>query len=356
MRANTAYTRRITMALVVQNVRPHVVRIMTQALGRRHLLTWRIPMFLLAPMLILVVLCSTDLVGQETARVPDIPGVVVGGAQIDLVKEGFVFTEGPIGTSDGGLFFSDVRATPSKVYRLDSLGQVTLFRDNANASNGLAFDRAGNLLAAERDGKRIVRLDSRGVVVSILTEGSASQSFLAPNDLIVDAKGGIYFTDPGLRPLVPGRKAHVWYLPPGAKQAVVVSDEILRPNGLTLTRDGKTLIVADTVGDIVFAFDVQPDGTTKNRRPFARVRDVPAGQESGADGMALDGEDRVYVTSSTGVQVFDRTGQYLGTVPLPRKPANLAFSGPDKRTLYITAGEGLYRLRMLARGPDRLGK
>ena len=94
----------------------------------------------------------------------------------------------------------------------------------------------------------------------------------------------------------------------------------------------------------------------RNKRPFARLHDVPAGQESGADGLALDRNDRVYVTSVAGVQVFDKSGQYLGTIKVPRQPANVAFAGPDKQTLYITAREGLYRLRMLARGPDRLGK
>jgi gluconolactonase len=72
--------------------------------------------------------------------------------------------------------------------------------------------------------------------------------------------------------------------------------------------------------------------------------------------MAIDRQDRIYVTSSTGVQVFDRKGQYLGTIKIPRQPANLAFAGTGKRTLYITAREGLYRLTMLSQGPQRLGK
>jgi gluconolactonase len=145
-------------------------------------------------------------------------------------------------------------------------------------------------------------------------------------------------------------------LPAGAKQPLLVEDQIVRPNGLTLTNDRKTLIVDDTVGDTVFAFDVQPDGTVKNKRPFARLHDTPPSQESGADGMALDREGRVYVTTVSGVQVFDSAGQYLGTIRVPRQPANVAFSGPDKRTLYITAREGLYRLKVLSQGPDRLGK
>ena len=155
---------------------------------------------------------------------------------------------------------------------------------------------------------------------------------------------------------MPGRKAYVFYLPAGAKQPLIVDDQIVRPNGLTLTNDRKTLIVDDTVGETIFAFTIQPDGTAKDKRKFAKLRDIQQGMESGADGMALDRENRIYVTTVTGVQVFDSTGKYLGTIRVPRQPANVAFSGPDKHTLYITAREGLYRIQLLSQGPDRLGK
>jgi gluconolactonase len=282
-----------------------------------------------------------------------IPGVVAPGVQPELVQEGFVFTEGPVGTADGGLYFSDIRA--NRTHRLDPNGKITVLRENTNGTNGLALTREGDLLGAEGDGKRITKR-SRDGRVTTLTDGLPGKPLMAPNDLIVDAKGGIYFTDPGPRPIVAGRKAYVYYLPAGAKQPIVVEDGVVRPNGLTLTRDGKTLIVDDTVGDTVFAFDVQPDGKVKNKRPFAKLHDIPAGQESGADGLTLDRDDRVYVTTVSGVQVFDHAGQYLGTIKVARQAANVAFSGPDKRTLYFTAREGLYRLKTLAQGPDRPGK
>src|SRR5207302_215829 len=139
----------------------------------------------------------------------------------------------------------------------------------------------------------------------MLTEGIAGMGLMAPNDLIVDASGGIYFTDPGPRPVVPGRKAYVYYLPAGAGQPRVVDDSIRRPNGLTLTNNGKTLIVDDTVGDTVFAFDIASNGSVKNKRSFAKLHEVQRGQESGADGMAIDSQDRIYVTTASGIQVFD---------------------------------------------------
>ena len=101
---------------------------------------------------------------------------------------------------------------------------------------------------------------------------------------------------------------------------------------------------------------VQPDGTATNKRPFTKLHDIPVDKPSGTEGMAIDRDDRIYVSTIAGVQVFDAKGQYLGTIALGRQPANVAFSGADKQTLYITAREGLYRVKMLSRGPARLGK
>jgi gluconolactonase len=294
------------------------------------------------------------LAGAARAQSPGgIAGVVAPGVVPELVQEGFVFTEGPVGTPDGGLYFSDIR--PNRIHYLDPGGKISLVREQTNGANGLALTRDGDLIAAEGEGKRISKRSRDGTVTTV-TEGIAGKPFLSPNDVLVDAKGGIYITDPGPRPVVPGRTAYVYYLPAGAKEPVVLDDQIARPNGVTLTRDGKTLIVNDTLGPTVYAYDVQPDGNVKNKRAFAQLRDIPEGKESGADGMALDREDRLYVTTVAGVQVFDAAGKHLGTIKVPRQPANAGFAGPDKRVLYITAREGLYRINMLAQGPDRIGK
>jgi gluconolactonase len=303
---------------------------------------------------LLLVLSLPQLCIAQGSESTGIPKVIAPKTTVKLVKEGFVFTEGPVGRSDGGINFSDLRA--SRIYRLDQSGKITIFRENTRGANGLALDRNDNLLAAEGDGRRIVRMDSHGKVTPIAVLSVKNELFLAPNDLIVDRRGGIYFTDPGPRPVVPGRKAYVYYFAPDGDRPVAVDDEIVRPNGLTLTTDGNTLIVDDTLGETVFAFSVESNGSVKDKRPFAHLHDIPPGQESGADGMALDRDDRIYVTTVTGVQVFDKAGQYLGTIRVPRQPANLAFAGPNKRTLYITAREGLYKLQMLSQGPDRPGK
>jgi gluconolactonase len=282
-----------------------------------------------------------------------IPGVIAAGTMPELVQETFVFTEGPVAAPDGGLYFTDVRA--EKIYRLDAAGKISVLVERSGGANGLSVNRDGEVFWVEGTGKRVVKW-SRDGAMTALAASTDARPFLAPNDLMLDTKGGIYFTDPGPRPVVAGRPTGVIYLPPGSQQPVVLDDQVARPNGLTLTTDGKTLIVADTIGITLFAYDVQPDGTVRNKRTFAAVRDIAPGQESGADGIAIDRDNRLYVTTVTGVQVFDAAGVYLGTIKVARQPANVAFSGPGKRTLYITAREGLYKVAMLAQGPDRPGK
>jgi gluconolactonase len=282
-----------------------------------------------------------------------IPGVLAPGANAELVQEGFTFTEGPVGAADGSLYFSDIRV--NKTFHLDAAGKISQFRENTGGANGIALNKDGELLFAEGDGKRISRRAKDGTM-SLVVDKHGTAPFLSPNDLIVDARGGIYITDPGPRPVVPGRPTYVSYLPPGAKESIIVDDKVARPNGLTLTNNGRTLIVDDTIGNTVFAYDVQPDGKVTNKRPFAQLRDIPADKESGADGLAIDSEDRVYITTLPGVQVFDSKGTYLGTIKSGRQGANVAFAGPGKNILYITAREGLYRIATLAKGPARLGK
>jgi gluconolactonase len=279
-----------------------------------------------------------------------IAGVVAPDSAVELVSEAFANTEGALGTPDGGLYFSDT--VSHRTYYLDQQGYITIERERTDRSSGIAFTPEGDLVFAEGDGLRISKKTDRGYIN--LTPG---YRLFQPDDLIVDAKGGIYFTDPGPRPVVPGLKVFVYYLAPGSMTPVAIEDAIARPNGLTLTLDGKTLIIDDTLGTTIFAYDVQTDGTVTNKRAFAELRGIARGEESLADGLAMDSESRLYVATVRGIQVFDENGAYLGTIAVPRQPSNVAFSGySDKRTLYITAGQGIYRLLMLSQGPARLGK
>ena len=214
-----------------------------------------------------------------------IKGVIAPNAKVELVQEGYKFTEGPVGTAKGELYFTDNRA--DQILLLDSKGKISLAYDKTDNANGLAFSRSGELFEVQGVGKKVNKRGKDGKVTT-LADGIGGKPFLAPNDLILDAKGGIYFTDPGPRPVVAGRKAYVYYLPPGAKEPVVVDDTLVRPNGLTLAFGGRMLIVDDSVSNEVSAWDVQRDGTVKNKRALIKLHDIPEGKESGADGMAID--------------------------------------------------------------------
>src|ERR1700686_1073190 len=152
--------------------------------------------FALHPAMVLAAF-TLPLLAQSPAG---IPGVLAPGVMPELVQEGFTFTEGPVGTADGGVYFSDIRV--SKTFYLDPAGKITLVRENTNGANGLALTNEGELLFAEGDSKRVTKR-SRDGTITTLTTGTAENPMLAPNDLIVDAKGGIYIPDPGPRPVVP---------------------------------------------------------------------------------------------------------------------------------------------------------
>ena len=185
---------------------------------------------------------------------------------------------------------------------------------------------------------------------------------MRPNDLIADKKGGVYFTDPGSNPQ-PGkplpRKPSVYYIKPNGAVALI-SDDIVRPNGLILSPDEAVLYVADSAGEFIIAFDVQPDGSVRNRREFARLLGPKsdAGVRSGADGLAVDSAGRLYVATTVGVQVISPQGTHLGTIPIgvANGPQNLAFAGPDKKTLYIVGRNAAWKVAMLSEGPKDRAK
>ncbi len=279
-----------------------------------------------------------------------IPGVVAPNAQPVLVSDQFMNTEAPLGAPDGGVYFSDTAA--NRTYHIDSFGRLWIERENTHRGNGLAFTRHGEFVWAEGDLPGITMRNPAGGYLNL----TAGFRLLEPNDLIIDASGGIYFTDHNPRPVIPGLKVFVYYLAPGDHRPSVVDDTIGRPNGIALSPDEKTLYVDDTIGNNVYAYDIRNGGSAIGKRVFAELKNIAPNEESVADGMAVDRDGRVYVATIRGIQVFAATGSYLGTIGVPRQPSNMAFAGPQKHTLYISARRALYRLDMLAQGPDRLGK
>ncbi len=262
---------------------------------------------------------------------PGIPGVVAAGTKVVVVKDGYQSTEGAIAMPDGTLAFTEPGA--SKVYKVDKNDKITLFLEGTHRANGLALDSKGRLIAT-------------GATTVEVIYPKASAATLAsmptrPNDVVVDKKDGVYFTLPSNKPPV------VYYIPPGGQP--MIAGEVASPHGLTLSPDEKTLYVANSNGAALVAFDVQPDGKLANRRDFGKYQGIE-GNESHADGVAIDGEGRVYVGIGPGVQVFDKSGKALGLIPTSQRPQNLTFGGPDKKTLYLNGRTALFKVQMLAQG------
>jgi len=266
--------------------------------------------------------------------------VVAPGTKVEKLAGDFRFTEGPAADAKGNVFFSDIPNNRIHKWSLD--GGLTTFRENSGGSNGLYFDKKGNLLACEGGGRRLVSIDPKGRV-TVLADKYDNKKFNSLNDLWLDPKGGIYFTDPRY-----GRKKddmeqdgeHVYYLTPDRKKIIRVIDDMVRPNGIIGTPDGKTLYVADHGGQKTFVYTVKKDGTLSNKKLFA---------PEGSDGMTIDNEGNVYLTTKV-VAVYNKKGKKIETIEVPEGPANVCFGGKDKQTLFITARTSLYAVRMRVKG------
>jgi gluconolactonase len=286
---------------------------------------------------------------------PNIPGVVAGGTRVQVLGGNFQGTEGPIAMPDGSLLFTEMNL--NRVTRMDASGRTSVFLENTNGSNGLAFDARGRLISAQTAPEKMVV----GVIYppgseAVLVDSYDGKPLARPNDLVVDKQGGVYFTtawiNPSQNPPPPPQPLAVYYITPAAR-TIRVAEGIERPNGIQLSPDERTLYVNNSNGEYLLAFDVQPDGTLLNRRNFARYQGVIRTGErftSGADGLAIDSQGRVYAATQVGIQVFSPQGEYLGVIPVSRGPQNLAFAGPGKRTLYIVGRGAVYKVQMQAQG------
>ncbi len=305
--------------------------------------------------------------GAQTAAVAPVPtvtpaiaGVVKAGTPIQLVKEGFTGTEGPVTLPDGSLIFTETQA--NRITRIAEDGSTSVFVEGSNGANGLGFTPNGDLYAVQVLKPRV------GIVfpdpkVRTLADNYEGKPFGRPNDLVVDKGGNVYFTDSGANPPAAGQAAPAKPPVETAKPAVYriskqgelkrLASDIERPNGIQLSPDEKVLYVANTLGEYLLSYDIQADGSVGPRRNFAKLdgwRKTDTGGTSGADGLAVDDAGRVYVATNTGIQVFSAKGDALGTIALPKQPQNLAFAGEDKKTLYAVGRGAVYRIAVLTPG------
>jgi gluconolactonase len=290
----------------------------------------------------------------EEPVTPPIPGVAVGGVVIELIKDGFKGTEGPIAYTDGSLLFTETNA--NRIVRIAPDNTVTTFLEDSNGANGLALNAAGELIAAQTLKPQV------GVIYPVdkkkaWAENFEGVPFQRPNDTVVDKSGGVYFTDSGTRPTKeipnpPPSHPGLFYITPAGELKRLAND-IDRPNGVQLSKDEKVLYVANTLGEHVLAYDVAADGSISNKRKFARLdgwKNEDNAWSSGADGLAIDDNDRLYVASNSGIEVFTAKGDALGIIVLPQKPQNIAFAGTDKKTLYAVGRGSAYKIPLIAQG------
>ncbi len=270
--------------------------------------------------------------GIRAVTVKEIPGVVAAGATWTLAWQGTNNADGIVGTSDGGLLFAQEQ--PNRISKLDRNNGVSIFLQDTHGTGAIAIDSKGRILAVERTctdpGKQPAQCTEPTAVSvlaperRVLADSFEGKPLGRLNDLVADRRGGVYFTVGG-----------AYYMNNGGR--VTTLGDNIRSNGIMLSPDEKIVYV--TNGGGILSFDTQPDGTVTNRRDFARLE---AG--GNGDGMAIDSVGRLYVTSAPGVQVFSPDGNYLGLIPTPRSVISVAFSGPDKKTLYVVGSGAL--------GPD----
>jgi len=254
-----------------------------------------------------------------------IPGVVAAGASWTVAWQGPDNADGIVSTEDGGLLFAQEQR--NQISRLDRNDRVSVALRDTHGTGAISVDARGRIIAVERtctDPGRSAAAPPCAEPTAIavlapervtLADNIDGQSLGRLNDLIAARNGSVYFTSGGAFRLDP------------AGRVTSLGDNI-RANGIMLSRDERVLYV--TNGSSVIAFDVQPDGTATNRRDFALLEAGGAG-----DGMAIDADGRLYVTSNPGVQVFGADGRYLGLIPTPRAAISVAFSGPARKTLFV---------------------
>ena len=267
--------------------------------------------------------------------------------EAERLATGFVFTEGPLWHPDGFYYFVDVRS--SVLYRIVPGRVPEVVREKTGGGNGTTFDLQGRLVICEGDNRRVARMTADGRVEA-LVDRFEGKRLNRPNDVVCKSDGSIYFTDPGLRVPLAERElpyAGVYRVTPDGVTSLVADFEY--PNGLAFSPDERRLYVANTRwAQYIHVLDLDPSGKMARRRIFA---DMSSDETDGVpDGMKVDIEGRVYCTGPGGTWVFAPDGARLGIIRTPEVPANLAFGGPDLRTLFLTARTSVYTLRVKVPG------
>lgn len=306
-------------------------------------------------MIILVTISACNRNGTDTTN---FNSIISDDASLEKVTEDYEFdTAGSPLYMNGDLYFTnnnfDSPGELSRTFRMNPDGSIDTLKSGNNVTTTLKSSGQGTIYACEMLGHRVVELDQNGQVLNIVADEYNGDRIDGPNDLVVDQKGGLYFSD---SQFIAGRQTmqpvpSVYYASAEGDISRVI-DDVEFPNGLGLSPDGGTLYVANTPGTKILAYDVAEDGTVRNGRDFAAVELAEDSETSGADGMAVDSEGNLFVatTQGLGVQVFNSSGEHLGNIDVPTPSNNVSFGGQDGKILYISAQDGIYKIAVNTEG------
>ncbi len=272
------------------------------------------------------------------------PSIIAPGAEVVKLADGFKFTEGPAVDREGNVYFTD--QPNNKILKWSVDGKLSTFHDSPGRANGLYFDRRGKLLACADLNNELWSIDMDGKH-TVLVNGYKGKKLNGPNDLWERPDGGIYFTDPFYKrpywdrgPMEQDGQ-HVYYLSPDRNRLVRVTDDLVQPNGIIGTPDGKYLYVADIGDKKTYRYKINEDGSITDKKLFCSM---------GSDGMTIDNEGNIYLTGR-GVTVFNPEGEKIQHIPIDAGwTANVTFGGKDRHTLFITAQKSLFALQMRVKG------
>jgi len=245
----------------------------------------------------------------------------------EVVGDGYHFSDGLAADKSGEVFFSD--AANNRIYKIDLDGKVSVWKENANGVTGMIFGPDGRLFACEPHARRIVTLAEDGAETVVAED-------VEPNDLAVTSRNEIYFTD--------SNNHRVWFIDAKGNKRIVDASLIF-PNGVRTSPDESLLLVSDTQSKWVWSFQIQPDGSLADGQPFYRLETPDESSASDGDGMTLDTQGYLYVSTKAGVQICDQPGRVnlILNPPQPGWIAALAFGGPDMQWLYAADRDKVYR-------------
>lgn len=267
-------------------------------------------------------------------------------ARAKKLASGFAFTEGPAADKKGNIYFTD--QPNNKIHIWTTRGELKTFLENAGRANGLYFDLNGNLLSCSDMDNQLWSISIADTSYKILVADYNNMKLNGPNDLWVHPDGGIYFTDPlyvrpywTRNPEMQQDGEHVYFLSADKKRLQRVTNDLIKPNGITGTPDGKKLYVADIGADKTYVYNILADGSLSEKKLFTSL---------GSDGMTIDSKGNIYLTGN-GVTIFNSSGTQIDHIQIDEPwTANVCFGGSDRKTLYITASTALYSIRMNVKG------